>query len=130
MPSGEGPCPAGDFERLIRERQNAGLLGWALGVPGLLLLGFGLLDAFIVIIPSWPRGELGTLLMVLSGLGLFCGALACYARCKGRSRAWGLLGLGCLPGLIVILFLPPLCGWCGRAETGRRFNCGICGGPL
>jgi hypothetical protein len=121
MEPGEGPCPPDEFMRRLKDRRTWGLVGWASGIPGALLL-------------LWAVGVGGrsgrVYLAVLLGLLLWCGALAAYARCKGRGMGWGLLGLGCVPALIVIRLLPPSCGWCGRPDSKPPLHCRTCGGPI
>lgn len=64
------------------------------------------------------------------GVGLLLWAGACLARAKGRSAVWGVLGPGCLFGLIGLRFLPSRCLHCGRLESFRSLHCPDCRAPL
>ncbi len=46
------------------------------------------------------------LVLLLGGIGTFCWGCICYARGKGRSGAWGVLGVTSLLGLIILVLLP------------------------
>lgn len=96
----DGPCPPEEYPRLLEARRMWGLRGWALGIPSVFLLGFGLGGQLLL--PD--RGDV--LFAPFIGLPLHVLALAAYARCKGRSAAWGLLAAGCVFGWIVLRFLP------------------------
>jgi hypothetical protein len=123
MERGEGPCPPDEFRERIGRRAAWGTLGWILGIPGILAALWGLLEGFAL---SQTAGRAA----ILTGQLLFTAALCCYALYKGRGPAWGLLALGCIPGWMVLAFLPSRCGWCGRAERTRRLHCAACGGPV
>lgn len=71
----------------------------ALGVPGILLQVAG-----NVMRASGGNEMLGTLVL-LAGTILLVGGLAMYAKAKGRSPLWGLMGfLSCI-GLLVLALL-------------------------
>lgn len=84
--------------------------------------------AFFTAIGARPRELAGTL-GVLS-LILFCAGLAAWAKRKGQSPVWGLMGLSCLVGVLVLRFLPKRCRGCGEARPGGSFDCSGCGAPL
>lgn len=71
----------------------------ALGAPGIILQIVG-----IVIATKPERESLGRSVMALGSLLLVAG-LAMYAKAKGRSPAWGLMGLLSWIGLIVLAML-------------------------
>jgi hypothetical protein len=130
MAYGEGPCPPEEFKRLLHERTKWGVAAWCFGTFGVALLGWGLFESSYEIRPSPPGRDAWIRLLLLSGLFFYCWSLAFYARFKERSLAWGLLGLGCLPGLIALRFMPSLCGWCGRTDRAGKLHCASCGGPV
>jgi glycerol uptake facilitator-like aquaporin len=80
----------------------------ALGVPGLILQIAG-----NVMMRSGPDKEGVGLLVGIIGTALLMGGLMMYARAKGRSPAWGLMGLLSIIGLIVLAMLED------RAPSGK-----------
>jgi hypothetical protein len=71
----------------------------ALGIPGIILQVVG---QFMRGNPE--NGTVGALVLVV-GTVLLIGGLAMYAKAKGRSLAWGLMGFLSLIGLIVLALL-------------------------
>lgn len=116
--------------RIHQEIRFWGLLAWGLALPGLCLLGIAITESFTRTIPADPGREARALFFTLSGLGFYGGGLAAYARRKGLPAAWGLMGLSCLLGWLVIRFLPKRCRGCERACGGGTFDCPGCGAPL
>ena len=47
-----------------------------------------------------------SLLLLLGGVVLICWGCVCYAKGKGRSGFWGILGITSLLGLIILVLLP------------------------
>ena len=123
---GEGPCPPAEFQRLDLRRQFWGQMGWTLVLAGVALLT--LLPLWVLLVPLGLYGDLQWLLVFPAGLS--CAVVGCWAKARGRSAAWGLLGLSCLPGILVVAFLPRCCGWCGRPGGRKPGTCADCGGPL
>lgn len=81
----------------------------ALGIPGIILQAAGQFLPHIVgerpehasaavVGASWA--------MLITGGGLLILGLSWYAAAKGHSRAWGLMGLLSIIGLVVLLCLP------------------------
>lgn len=126
MEAGEGPCPPDRRARLEANRDCLGQLSGLLGVLGALPLGLVLLGRFLSYGPvaSADQG------LTLFGLTFFLLATAAYARAKGRSSVWAVLGLGCFFGWLVLAYLPRLCGWCRRPSRVRLAACPDCGGPV
>jgi hypothetical protein len=126
MERGEGPWPPEEFQRLDRSRQFWGQMGWTLALAA---------AAFVTLMPVWLLLLPGSFAhtweaVLLFGAVLSCGIVGSWARSRGRSAVWGLLGLSCFPGLLVVAFLPRRCGWCGRTGARKTTSCASCGGPL
>ena len=90
---------------------------------------------FVMLTPVWGillvRGQTEVWEgLLLGAAGLSCAVMGSWAKARGRSAAWGLLGLSCLPGLLAVVFLPRCCGWCGRPGRRKPGTCADCGGPL
>jgi hypothetical protein len=102
-----------EWLRIHKQLQFWGILGWGLTVTGALAM-LGVL----------------AVLLTMSGLASFVGGLAAYARHKGLPAAWGLTGLGCILGLIILRFLPKRCRGCERRCAGGAFDCPGCGAPI
>ena len=109
--------------RIHKEVRFWGMLAWVFSLPGLVFLGIGTLGLDV-------GPNLVSLIYVLMGLFLYCAGLAAYALCKGLHPAWGLMGLSCLLGFLILRFMPPRCRGCERACAGGSFNCPGCGAPL
>ncbi|HEX7899817.1 MAG TPA: hypothetical protein VF950_18755 [Planctomycetota bacterium] len=116
--------------RIRKNIQFWGELGFVLGIPGVGVLFFGLVSSMVTTDPFDHGAKAQAFMAVFAGLVLYCGALAAYARHKGRSFAWGLMGLSCVLGLIVLRFLPKRCRGCERACRGGTFDCPGCGAPI
>ncbi len=71
----------------------------ALGIPGLILQIAGNL------MRANPDQETLGVVVLLVGTVLLISGLAMYAKAKGRSPAWGLMGLLSLIGLVVLALL-------------------------
>jgi hypothetical protein len=124
--------PGEDWVRLHKDLQFWGLLAWGLVLPGLCLLAGGMIEAAAARamspIDPW-RVRLAASALFL-GLALYCAGLGAYARHKGWHPAWGLLGLSCLLGLIVLRAMPKRCRQCERSNSGGSFDCPGCGAPV
>jgi hypothetical protein len=88
------------------QRTRYNLLSFALGIPGLLLyFGCGALSR-----AARASGDETLAMIALFGIllaiALYGGGLAFSAMYKGQHPAWGLLGLTCIIGLIIIALLP------------------------
>ena len=81
---------------MIARYNNISLL---LGVPGLILQIAG------NVMRTNPENETIGAIALLSGTVLLIGGLAMYAKAKGRSPAWGLMGFLSIIGLIVLAML-------------------------
>ena len=112
-----------EWLRLHKEGRFWGHLAWVLALPGLLFLGIGTLGLDV-------GPNLVSLIYVSTGLFLYCAGLAAYARGKGLHPAWGLMGLSCLLGFVLLRFMPRRCRGCERACAGSAFDCPGCGAPL
>ncbi|WP_437979578.1 hypothetical protein [Sorangium sp. So ce117] len=68
--------------------------------------------------------------ITLLGVALFVTALVYYAKMRGRSGAWGIVGLGTCIGLALLYFLPKHCLNCEAKHSYRTKGCDRCGAPL
>ena len=85
-------------------------------VPGLVLQGLGQDGQYPLL---WPVGWF-----------LFAVGVAFYARSRGRSLVWGLLGaLSCI-GMLILAFLPKGCLNCASRSSYKAKSCERCTGPL
>jgi len=116
-----GPGPAAQFDpqraaeiQAKIKRLNGISLG--LGIPGIVLQIAG----------NAIGGNGGSGVLVLGTVLLLVG-LSFYARMKGRSGWWGLLGFLSILGLIALAVLPSYCHGCGAKVSGKR--CLACGAP-
>ena len=85
----------------------------ALGIPGIILQILGNImyrQGGATGGPGRPAPDANPiwLLVALVGTGLLIAGLAFYAKAKGRSPAWGLMGLLSIIGLIVLACLKDL----------------------
>jgi hypothetical protein len=108
------PERAAEIQAKIK-RLNSISLG--LGVPGLVLQAVGNMSI---------GGQTGTIVTGV-GLILLIIGLSFYAKMKGRSGWWGVLGLLSILGLIALAVLPSNCHGCGQRVKGKR--CPSCGAP-
>jgi len=124
-------CPDGEAAKILRQLHVNGLLGWGLGAAAVILVisGVSLIHGPASALGSTWEKALKTVSYGGSVL-LLLGAVGCFARAKGRSGAWGLLGLGCVFGLVALYFLPSRCLYCGRLEPRRLLRCPGCGAPV
>lgn len=115
-PSGRGPLTpdrANEISRTIGRLNNLSLL---LGGSGLL----------VQVVGNLSGGVTGVVLMLV-GTGLLIWGLTYYARMRGQSPWWGLLGLLSCIGMFILLLLPKTCHNCGQRVKGLA--CGTCGAP-
>lgn len=66
----------------------------------------------------------------LGGTILAVFGLSEYAKMKGRHRAWGLVGLLSLIGLLILYLLPPICRRCGTKNSYSNERCSECQAPV
>lgn len=118
------PCPPAEGAALDRSRKQLEEVSVLVGTSGMALLAFvGLVPALEVLGPG------ATLLIVGAGLLLLTGGLCIVARLKGRSLAWGALGLlGCV-GFVVLHALRRACRRCGARWRSRDERCPACAAP-
>lgn len=110
-PDGEiaGPSDEEIQEELTSENRNTFLFA----VPGFVLqLATG----------SALLGFVGGILVIVG--------LMQYAKMKGRHRAWGLLGLLSIIGLLILYFVPPICRRCGEKNSSSNERCSNCNAPV
>jgi hypothetical protein len=109
-----------------KEISRLNLLSFAFAVPGLVLLG-----AAGAVSGENVEENRGTVLILrLAGAVLFMIGMTAYARMRGRSGRWGLLGfLSCL-GFLVLYFLPKRCRHCRSNASFRARECRNCGAPV
>lgn len=69
-------------------------------------------------------------LLIFVGAGFFVAGLASYARMRGQSPAFGLLGLLSCLGFLILYFLPKQCLDCQTSHSYRAKQCKRCGAPL
>src|SRR5687768_11732551 len=97
----------------------------AMALPGFLLLCAGLLMPRID--PS-PSGLLDAQTAFIGfGLALYICGLCVWARAKGLSAAWGLLGFSWLLGIILLNYMPKRCRSCSTRCPERFADCPVCG---
>jgi predicted cobalt transporter CbtA len=72
-------------------------------------------------------GTEGTAVIAL-GTALLLAGLSFYARMKGRSGWWGLLGFLSILGLVGLAVLPSFCHGCGGTKIKDK-RCQACGAP-
>ena len=116
----------------LRSRiRKLNLLSFAFALPG---LGMQFGARFLVGTPSTQEEALAQasllLLIQLLGVALLIVGLGFYARMRGRSWAFSLLGLLSCIGLLVLYFLPKRCLHCNTSHSYRVKECTSCGGPL
>lgn len=80
----------------------------ALGIPGIILQIVG------QFMGGKSENDIIGVLVVVAGTALLIGGLAMYAKAKGRSPLWGLMGFLSLLGLIFLAILKDL------APDGRK----------
>jgi predicted alpha/beta hydrolase len=89
-------------------------------------LAIGVGGMVMQIVGSNIGGIAGMALSLLGLCSLFCG-YGLYAKMKGRSPWWGVVGLFSCVGLIVLYFLPTECHNCHTEVKGK--TCHECGAP-
>ena len=77
--------------------------------------------------PEWSGAGPPVLLVMGLGTLLLIWGLTYYARMRGQSAWWGLLGLLSCLGMVLLLLLPKECHNCGQRAKGS--TCGNCGAP-
>ena len=102
-----------------RELKRLNGLSFSLAIPGFILQVMGQNQA----------GFLGWLIS-LAGTTLVIGGLTFYARMRGRSPVFGLLGLLSCLGLLVLYFLPKSCLSCRLEQGYSTRQCTRCNAPL
>lgn len=115
--------PGDVWVRLHKDIAFWGMLAWVFSLPGLLFLFTGVagLDSGANFVSA---------VYMLMGLFLYCAGMAAYAVHKGLPPAWGLMGLSCVIGLLILRFMPKRCRNCERACSSAGFDCPGCGAPL
>jgi hypothetical protein len=116
VPPGVAPLDPAAAQAIQARIQRLNGISLGLGIPGLLIQFAGM--AFDASIRP---------LFQLVGGGLLIAGLTFYARMKGRSGWWGLMGLLSILGLIILAVLPAHCHNCGQTVKGNR--CKQCGAP-
>jgi hypothetical protein len=113
---GVTPQRAADIQAELRSLNTRSLL---LAVPGMVLQVVG-------------RGMPGMsgIAVTLLGAALIVGGLVFYAKMRGRSPAFGLLGLASCLGLLILYFLPKSCLNCKTSHSYSVKQCKQCGAPL
>lgn len=126
----EERCPSGEYDRLLAWLRSRYYSAWVLGPAG----GLFLLSAWWMQglngLPAYGVTQASLLAHYGIGVVLYMAGVTLYARSKGLSWAWGLMGLGCLFGWAVLLAMPKRCRYCGRSPAGRSLDCRFCGGPI
>ena len=115
-PGGPGQISRRDAKRIARRIAKLNRNSLLLGVPGLVLQGVG----------NAMGGVSGTLIGVL-GLAMLVAGLTLYARMRGQSPWFGLLGLLSCIGMVVLVLLPKKCHHCRARIKGTQ--CAACGAP-
>lgn len=116
-----------EAEAIRADIQSKNLLSFVFGVPGLVLQALGSMMAR----SADPEVDPGVgLLLQLGGAVLLIIGLGFYARMKGRSGAWGLLGfLSCL-GILILALIGRRCRKCGTIWSYNSTACATCGSPM
>ncbi|WP_437520332.1 hypothetical protein WME79_26460 [Sorangium sp. So ce726] len=99
-----------------KKLSRSSTLSFLFGVPGFLLQSVG--------------RAMDNAPITLLGVALFITALVYYAKMRGRSGAWGIVGLGTCIGLALLYFLPKHCLNCAAKHSYRSKDCNRCGAPL
>lgn len=106
-----------EYAKLSKTRLRYNLLSFLFGLPGVLCLFFSNALGGLVSSRSQPSADprvdaaVGAAWFLMSavfwipGILLMCGGLAFAAQAKGRSGTWGIVGVLCLFGLIILAFL-------------------------
>ena len=85
-------------------------------------LGVGIIGILLQCTGNIALVGVGTLILIF--------AFAYYARMRGRSWLWGLMGLLSILGLIILYFLGKVCSWCDEKNSFRNDTCERCNAPL
>ncbi len=134
VPGGLEACPhcGADAGESLRERAVRRFRRAKLGLTLLLVAGF-LLNMLGDDLVDWLGGAKkgpaaigmrlsGTMVLVLGGVF--------YARLKGRSGWWGLIGLLNCIGYIVLLWMDKICLRCGTRSKDKVEECPACRAPI
>ncbi|MBI4612353.1 MAG: hypothetical protein HY720_01960 [Planctomycetes bacterium] len=117
-----------ESEQIRRSISSLNSWSFLLGIPGIVLCFLGLVlpmlrpDLLSVV-------EMGAFL-VKAGTGLLIVGLCCYARMKGRSAAWGLLGALSIIGVIILGLIEKICRHCKHPAGYSTRKCPNCGAPM
>ncbi|NUN50121.1 MAG: hypothetical protein HUU15_14940 [Candidatus Brocadiae bacterium] len=125
------PARAAAARQRIR---NLNLLSFAFAIPGIAAQAVGRVMLTTVSEDPQTLDEAGKALagagLTLGGAAFLIIGLCFYARMKGRSWAFGLLGfLSCI-GLLILAVLGKKCGFCGSDAPRSATECGRCRGPV
>lgn len=134
VPDGLEDCPgcgldlvAAARERAVRRFRRAKFLLTTALVVGFLL---NMLGGFVV---EWLGGSKKgptALALRFSGTALLVGGGIFYARLKGRSGWWGLIGLLNCIGYCVLIFMDKICLRCGTRSKDKLEECPTCRAPI
>lgn len=134
IPGGLEECPncgldlaAAGRERAARRFRRAKLLLTALLIVGFLLNLLG--DDLVGWLGGAKKGPVA-LSLRLSGTALLVAGGIFYARLKGRSGWWGLIGLLNCIGYFVLLYLDKICLHCGARSKDKGEECPHCRAPI
>jgi len=123
---GSGPRISAERAGEIR-RRIAGLnrMSFAFAVPGILMQVAIPALAMSGLRPGLSLGVFGVLRLL--SVVLIVAGLGSYARMKGRSSAWGLLGVLSCIGLLILALLGKECRNCREKAPSREKECRACG---
>ena len=110
-----------DQKTIAEELESSLISSLFLGGIGLLLLVCAGLELF--------HSKRSATIFMLLGMTLYIAGVCAYARYKGRHRLWGLLGFGCVFGLLALKFLPKICRACSQTFSDGRRICPYCQAP-
>jgi len=127
-------CDPSELEE-IKARQEAGeakrrrlesLNIWAEWIIAL-CLGLGLFAHYLAFLDySFPGSLACGPWFILGGSAFMCQAAMVGAKMKNRHRAWGLLGLLSLPGVLVVYLIRRRCWTCSTLHNAFRPGCPRC----
>jgi len=97
---------------------------------GAALVGMGLLLQGASLSVSMVLGVAPDAALFVVGGGLLSAGMSHNAQARGRSRAWGLLGLLSVVGFVPLVLLATRCLRCGRPGPAWEAVCADCAAPL